>query len=95
MIFHATHKHNYQTCPAHNADVKAQFMGALQSAEEKGVKVHGMYVDVPGHTVFMILETDAVEKLVAFFDPIVDLGDTDIRPVTAPINAVSILQDKS
>ena len=29
----------------------------------------------------MILETDSMEKLVKFLDPIIDFGDYDIRPV--------------
>jgi hypothetical protein len=94
MIFHATHKHDHHSCPAHDAEKKANFMKAIQSADEIGVKVHGFYADVPGHTIFMILETDAVEKIVQFFDPIVDMGDTDIRPVVDPMAAIRLLKDK-
>ena len=81
MLFHATHTHSYQTCHAHNENKKAKMMTAIQAAGEIGINVHGIYVDPPGHVFYLILEADSMEKIVQFFDPILELGDTDIHPV--------------
>ena len=55
MLFHATHKHSYQTCHAHDDKRKAKMMESIQSADGLGIKVHGVYVDPPGHVFFFIL----------------------------------------
>ncbi len=81
MLFHATHTHSYQTCHAHNENKKAKMMTAIQAAGEIGINVHGIYVDPPGHVFHLILEADYMEQIVQFFDPILELGDTDIHPV--------------
>jgi len=52
MLFHATHKHSYQTCHAHDDKRKAKMMESIQSADGLGIKVHGVYVDHPGHVFF-------------------------------------------
>jgi hypothetical protein len=73
MLFHATH--------AHDENKKAKMMTAIQAAGEIGINVHGIYVDPPGHVFYLILEADSMEQIVQFFDPILELGDTDIHPV--------------
>lgn len=90
MLFHATHRHNHHSCVAHDPEGKAKFAQVFQGAEDAGVKLVGVYADPPGHTIYMILETDAAENLVKFFDPIVDMGDTEIRPVVDPLAAIKI-----
>ena len=49
MLFHATHSHSYQTCHAHDEERKAKIMQAVQASDEIGIKIHGIYVDPPGH----------------------------------------------
>lgn len=66
---------------AHDEEGKTKFSQTIATAEESGVKVHGVYADPPGHQIFMVVETDTMEQLVKFLDPILDFGDYDIRPV--------------
>ena len=66
---------------AHDEEGKTKFSQTIATAEESGVKVHGVYADPPGHQIFMVVETDTMEQLVKFLDPIIDFGDYDIRPV--------------
>jgi hypothetical protein len=89
MLFHATHRHNHETCSAHKPENQAQFAKAIASADELGVKVIGSYVDAPGHAVFMIIEADSALQIAKFFDPILELGDTEIRPVA---DALALLE---
>ena len=81
MLFHVTHTHGYETCMAHNQDNKTKFSQTISNAKESNVIVHGVYADPPGHQIFIVLETDTMEQLVKFLDPIIDFGDYDIRPV--------------
>jgi hypothetical protein len=60
----------------------------LANAESAGVKVIGAYVDPPAHAFYYIVETDAVENIQAFLDPIIDLGYADIRPVSDAYSTV-------
>jgi len=93
MLFHATHKHSYQTCHAHDDEKKSKVMESLKSAEEIGVKVHGVYVDPPGHIAYYNLEADTMEQVVQFFDPLLELGDTDIKPVMDLQAALAVLDN--
>jgi len=81
MLFHVTHTHSYQTCPAHNPEIKSQIANALQTASEKGVELKMVTVDGPGHVFFMLLEADSYEAIMNFFEPLLEIGDADIRPV--------------
>ena len=81
MLFHITHSHNYQTCHGHDEARKAKITEALENVNEIGIKVHGIYVDPPGHQAFFILEADTMEQIVKFFDPMLELGKHDIQPV--------------
>ena len=91
MLFHATHKHSYQTCHAHDDKRKAKMMESLQSADGLGIKVHGVYVDAPGHVFFFILEADEMEQIVKFFDPMFELGDANIRPIMSMQDALAAI----
>tara|TARA_Y100000590_G_scaffold464135_1_gene632851 strand:+ start:3594 stop:3878 length:285 start_codon:yes stop_codon:yes gene_type:complete len=92
MLFHATHKHSYQTCHAHDEDRKAKIMEAIQSTEKSGLKIHSIHVDPPGHVGYFLLEADTMEQIVSFFDPMLELGDTDIRPVMSMEAALDALK---
>ena len=81
MLFHITHTHGYETCMAHDEARKTKFSQTISNAEKSEIKVHGVYADTPGHQIFMIVETETMEQLVKFLDPIIDFGDYDIRPV--------------
>ena len=81
MLFHITHTHAYETCMAHKEKEKEKFSETISNSENSGVKVHGVYADPPGHQIFIVAETDTMEQLVNFLNPIIDFGDYDIRPV--------------
>ena len=92
MLFHATQTHSYQTCHAHDEDRKAKVVEAVQVSEEIGIKIHGIYVDPPGHSAYFVLEADTMEQVVQFFDPMLELGDTDIHPVMSMQAALDALK---
>ena len=93
MLFHVTHVHSYQTCPAHNPDVKASVAEAIKTAADKGVKLLMTTVDAPGHNLYMLLETNSYEAIMNFFEPLLEIGDADIRPVMDVMAAMNIAQD--
>ena len=93
MLFHATHTHSYQTCHAHDENRKAKVVEAVQASEEIGIKIHGIYVDPPGHSAYFVLEADTMEQVVQFFDPMFELGDTDIHPVMSMQAALDALKN--
>lgn len=89
MLFHVTHTHTGESCPAHNPElIRTTFGKMLSSAEKIGVNVIGRYVDAPAHTVYFILEADSVEKLADFFEPALNIGHAEIRPVEDGLAAV-------
>ncbi len=92
MLFHATHTHSYQTCHAHDEARKAKIMEAVKSADESGLRIHSIHVDPPGHVGYFLLEADTMEQIVQFFDPMLELGDTDIRPVMSMEAALDALK---
>ena len=92
MLFHATHTHSYQTCHAHDEARKAKIMEAVKSADESGLKIHSIHVDPPGHVGYFLLEADTMEQIVQFFDPMLELGDTDICPVMSMEAALDALK---
>ena len=94
MLFHATHTHSYQTCHAHDEARKAKIMEAVKSADESGLKIHSIHVDPPGHVGYFLLEADTMEQIVQFFDPMLELGDTDIRPVMSMEAALDALKQE-
>ena len=81
MLFHATHRHTHETCSAHKPENRALFAKAIASANDIGVKIIGSYIDGPGHTLYLIIEADTTLQIAQFFDPILDLGDAEIKPV--------------
>jgi hypothetical protein len=78
---------------AHDGKAKTNFSQTISNAEESGVKVHGVYADLPGHQIFMVVETDTMEQLVKFLDPIIDLGDYEVRPVLNFSTAIASLSN--
>ena len=92
MLFHATHTHSYQTCHAHDEARKAKIMEAVKSGDSSGLKIHSIHVDPPGHVGYFLLEADTMEQIVQFFDPMLELGDTDIRPVMSMEAALDALK---
>jgi len=82
MLFHVTHVHTPESCPAHDPErLRATFGKIFANAEQIGVKLVGVYVDAPAHTIYFIVEADAAEKLRDLFDPGLNIGRAEIRPI--------------
>lgn len=82
MLFHITHVHTPETCPGKDPEKMRNTFGKMISdAEEIGVKVVGVWVDGPAHTVYFVVETDSAEKLFNLHQPTLDIASADIRPV--------------
>jgi hypothetical protein len=82
MLFHVTHTHTPESCPAHDPERARETFGkVLSSAEGIGVKLIGAWVDAPAHAVYLVVEADSVEKLSELFFPALTIGHADIRPV--------------
>ena len=89
MLFHITHVHSAESCPYHDPETVAKTYGkALLGFEEAGVTLHGAYVDGPGHTFYMIVESDELPKIYAALGPIIDAGSAEIRPVRDAVATV-------
>ena len=82
MLFHLTHVHNAETCFAHKPDTLKMLADALKSAPENGIRVHSLYVAPWEHTFYGVLEADSSESLSKFIDPLLELGNGTITPVT-------------
>jgi len=93
MLFHVTHTHTYQTCMGHDNERKTKFLETVSAGDLLNVKVHGVYADPPGHQIFMVLETDTMEQLVKFLNPIIDFGNYNIRPILNFETAVKSLSN--
>ena len=93
MLFHITHIHNWENCPAHDPEkAKATFGKMLANREESGAKVIGAYVDPPAHTFFLIVEANDANQIELLLDPVFELGSAEIRPVS---NALEVLDRRT
>ena len=84
MIVHATWSHSYETCQAHDTESQKIHKKAFETALEKGVTVHSIYVNRPQHTMFMVLEAKTFEQIDNFFDPLLEMCNGEITPVVIP-----------
>ena len=89
MIFHITATHNYETCPAHNEEIRQTFAKTLMGSEEKQVKVISTYVNAPAHTFYIIIEAEAIENIYQWLDPIITHNHYDIEPVADMMAALN------
>ena len=68
MLFHITHVHTPETCPYHDPEKARETFGKMMSnAEQLGVKLVGAWLDAPAHTVYLVVETDSVQKIEGLF----------------------------
>jgi len=65
---------------------------AIQSATDIGINIIGIFVDPPGHVAYFVLEAESMEQIVQFFDPLLELGNTDISPVMSMQAALDALK---
>ncbi len=82
MLFHITHTHTPETCPYHNPEqARATFGKVLSGAEELGVKLVGVWVDAPAHTIYLVVETDSSQKIEELLAPAFEIGHAETRVV--------------
>jgi hypothetical protein len=93
MLFHITHIHNWENCPAHDPEkAKSTFGKMLANADASGVKLLSAFVDPPAHTFYLIIEANDAKQLELFLDPVFKLGSAEIRPVS---NALDVLDRRT
>ena len=82
MLFHVTHIHSPESCPANDpVRTRDTFGKMLASAKEVGVTLVGAWVDAPAHTVYMVVDADSAQKLSDLFFPALTIGTAEIAPV--------------
>ena len=81
MLFHITHTHTATNCSANRPERQAAFGQVMQTAGDHGVTIVGTYTDAPGHTVYLIAETDDALAIAKLLRPVLEYGHYEIRPV--------------
>ncbi len=82
MLFHITHVHTSETCPYHNPEkARATFGKMFSIAEEIGVKLVGVWVDAPAHTIYIVVETDSAQKIEELLGPAFEIARAETRVV--------------
>mgnify|MGYP001156703219 FL=1 len=83
MLFHVTHRHNWETCPLNSDDPAGQVEGMKAVAEGNDqVTVHGSWMDAPAHKGYMIIEADNAAAIMTLCMPLVALGEMEVVPVS-------------
>ena len=81
--------HNYETCPAHNEEIRQTFAKTLMGSDQKQVKLISTYVNAPAHTFYITIEADAIENIYQWLDPIITDNHYDIEPVADMMAALN------
>ena len=63
MLFHIQATHSFETCLANDPEKKKILRDALNSAEQKGVKIHNLVSRMPAHALWMIVEAETLKPL--------------------------------
>ncbi len=82
MLFHITHVHTPESCPADDPERARDTIGKIiASAEGPGIKLVGAWADAPGHTFYLVVDADSVDKLTDLFFPALTMAHAEITPV--------------
>jgi hypothetical protein len=82
MLFHCSHSHTPETCPADDPQQLRDTFGKMIAPDaESGVSLIGGYLDAPAHRLFFVVETDSAEKVQRYLEPLLRIGYTEVRPV--------------
>ena len=85
MLFHVTHCHTPELCPADSPKKMKKTVGIVESdahAKKVGVKVLGRYIAPAEHTQFFIVEAKSYETVTEFLRPMMKIGTQRITPVS-------------
>ncbi len=93
MLFHITQTHTPEACPYHNPEkARVTFGKMLSGAEQLGVKLVGVWVDAPAHTIYIVVETDSAQKIEEFLAPALEIGYAETRVVA---DALTLLKRRT
>jgi hypothetical protein len=53
----------------------------MAKAKDLGITIHAAYVCAPAHTVFYVVETEGMENIHKWFDPMLEYGTATFHPV--------------
>ena len=81
MLFHVTLDHTPEDCPIVRTGA-SDVPEMLARADETGVKVISALGARPQHCVYLVLETDDINKLNDFLDPVLSWVKCEITPVS-------------
>jgi hypothetical protein len=95
MLFVLVQTHSHENCPSHKPESLQGISNAYRQADEIGIRIIGAYTDTPGHTGFLIVDTDSVEKLQKFIDPMLDFWNSDVHPVIDTMAVMQRLQQQA
>ena len=77
MLFHIKQSHAPADCPYEKGGSKSLF-----DESAPGIKLHGYWLAFPGHTTFLVVETDDVASLQRFLRPGHKVCVAEITPVS-------------
>ncbi len=95
MLFLVKHVHTHATCPAVHDDVSGTF-GKVMSDENlanTGVQVNAAYIDVSGHTAYIVADAPSTLALQRFLAPLLAIGSAETTPVLTAQEAMEMVQD--
>ena len=82
MLFHVTHVHTPETCPADDPErIKATFGKMLSNADELGVTIHSMYSNNIAHTMYTVVESDSAEGISKMMDPTLKIAHAEVSHI--------------
>ena len=81
MLFHVTLDHTPEDCPIVRTGA-SDVPEMLARADETGVKVISALGARPQHCVYLVLETDDINKLSDFLEPVLSWVKCEITPVS-------------
>jgi hypothetical protein len=81
MLFHITHVHTPETCPAGKPELMKSTFGKMIENSENGVELINSYADAPAHTLYFIVKAESITGLSKFLDHANKLGSAETRPV--------------
>ncbi len=74
------------------SDRPARRRGEFASrAQGLGVKLHGNYVDAPGHAVYIVMEAEDAMAISRLLEPVLEFGHYEIRPVVDTVRLMNEL----
>ena len=81
MLFMATHIELSGAALIPEAERQTAFQQVLSNASQRGVVIHGLYVNELDYTAYFLFEADNARQIAAVFDPILAFGHLESVPV--------------